>query len=73
MSDNLDAVAERTMKYTLEILEEDPTRWPVARRGVERILADLETGAPGHRAIERLRRFLAERQADYDEGRDETR
>lgn len=72
MADNLDAIVERTIKYTLEILEEDPTRWPLARRGVEKIAADLELGAPGHRGIERLRRFVAERQADYDEGRDET-
>lgn len=60
MSDRIDRIVDRAAEHTKALLLKEATRWPIAREGLERILADLRIGAPDHPGLERLRRFIAD-------------
>jgi hypothetical protein len=58
MTDRIDRIVERALEHTKALLENEATRWPTAREGLERVLDDLGRGAPGHPGLRRLRRFI---------------
>jgi hypothetical protein len=66
MNERIDEIVAATIHYTDEILKEDPTCWPVARRGIETMIANLAEGAPDHPALGRLRIYCEREQAHYD-------
>jgi len=66
MIERIDEIVAATVRYTDEILKEDPTRWPVARRGIETMIANLAEGARDHPALARLRAYCEREQAHYD-------
>jgi hypothetical protein len=46
--------------------------WPVARRALRKILADLESRAPNHASLRRLRAFIALNDRAWLRGNKET-
>jgi len=68
MSERIDEIVETTIRYSGEILKEDPTRWPVARRGIKTMIANLAEGAPDHPALAKLQAFCEQEQAHYESG-----
>ena len=65
MTDRIDEIIEKAIEYTDEILLRNTTQWLVARRGLLKMLADLQTGAPDHPGNERLKTFIAEQNLIY--------
>ena len=65
MDTKIEEIVDCTIQYTLEILAEDPTRWPIAARGIAMMIHNLAKDAPDHPALARLRAFSAAQQADY--------
>ena len=66
MSERVYEIVAATIRYTDEIVKEDPTRWPVARRGIETMIVNLAEGAPGHPALAQLRVYCEREQAHFD-------
>jgi hypothetical protein len=58
MTDRIENIIDRAAEYTKALLSKDAGRWPAAREGLERILADLRGSAPDHSGLQRLRRFI---------------
>lgn len=58
--DKIDQIVERAIAYTEEILARAPHFLDVAREGLERMRANLATGAPDHPALVRLQDYLRE-------------
>jgi hypothetical protein len=59
MTDETEAVVEKTIAHTREQLESSEVDWVVARLGLQQIYDALVVDAPGHPALERLRDFIA--------------
>ena len=66
MSERVYEIVAATIRHTDEIVKEDPTRWPVARRGIETMIADLAKGAPGHPSLAQLRAYCEREHAHFD-------
>jgi hypothetical protein len=60
MTDKIEAIVDRTIAHTRELLEMNQIGWNVARPGLARISDALAIEAPGHPALERLENFIAE-------------
>jgi len=60
VTDKIEAIVDRTIAYTRELLETDQIEWTIARSGLVRINDALADEAPGHPALERLENFIAE-------------
>ncbi len=55
----IDEVVRRSIRHARLMLKEGSYNWPVARFALRKILADLETRAPDHRSLPKLRAFIA--------------
>ena len=59
MADNIEEIVDRAIEHTLTLLETARAEWSVARKGLEKIHADLALRGPGHPALDRLKVFIA--------------
>ncbi len=55
-------IVDRVIRHTRGLSTTDRYDWPTAREALTRILDDLETRAEGDPSVDRLRRFIAERE-----------
>jgi hypothetical protein len=55
----IDEIVQRTIRHARRMLRQDAYDWPVARRALRKILADLEAKAPDHPSLPQLRAFIA--------------
>jgi hypothetical protein len=55
----IDEIVRRSIRHARLMLREGPYNWPVARRALRKILADLEARSPNDPSLPRLRAFIA--------------
>jgi hypothetical protein len=55
----IDAIVRRSIRHARLMLKQREYDWPTARRALRKILADLESRAPNHPSLPRLRTFIA--------------
>jgi hypothetical protein len=55
----IDEIVRRSIRHARLMLREGSYDWPVARRALRKILADLEARSPNHPGLPRLRAFIA--------------
>lgn len=55
----IDEVVQRSIRHARRMLRQNAYDWPVARRALRKILADLEAKAPDHPSLPQLRAFIA--------------
>lgn len=55
----IDETVRRSIRHARLMLREGSYNWPVARRALRKILADLEARSPDHPSLPRLRAFIA--------------
>jgi hypothetical protein len=55
----IDEIVRRSIRHARLMLKEGSYDWPVARRALRKILADLEARSPNHPGLPRLRTFIA--------------
>jgi len=55
----IDEIVRRSIRHARLMLKEGSYDWPVARRALRKILADLEARSPNHPGLPRLRAFIA--------------
>lgn len=55
----IDEVVRRSIRHARRMLRQGAYDWPVARRALRKILADLEANAPDHPSLPQLRAFIA--------------
>lgn len=60
MTDKIDAIVDRTIAHTRELLESSRADWSTARAGIEKVREALAVENAGHPALDRLRDFIAE-------------
>ena len=71
MTDQIEIIVEKAIIYTDEILATRTAHWRIARVGLVKMVANIEKAAPDHRALQTLRRFIADNDALY--GNDDVR
>ncbi len=52
-------IVDRAIRHACDLSKTERYPWPTARAALARILADLETCAPGDPGLDRLRAFIA--------------
>jgi hypothetical protein len=55
----IDEIVRRSIRHARLMLRQGSYDWPVARRALRKILADLDARAPNHPSLPRLRTFIA--------------
>jgi hypothetical protein len=55
----IDEIVQRSIRHARLMLKEGSHHWPVARLALRKILADLESSAPDHPSLPKLRTFIA--------------
>jgi hypothetical protein len=55
----IDEIVRRSIRHARLMLREGSYNWPVARRALRKILADLEARSPNDPSLPRLRAFIA--------------
>jgi hypothetical protein len=55
----IDEIVRRSIRHARLMLRQGAHNWPVARRALRKILADLEARSPNHPSLPRLRVFIA--------------
>jgi hypothetical protein len=55
----IDVIVRRSIGHAQAMLRQGAYDWPVARRALRKIFADLESRAPDHPSLRRLRTFIA--------------
>jgi len=65
MTDRIETIVGKAILYTQEILNVGAANWSIARGGLTKMAVNLERAAPGHPALEALRRFIEENDALY--------
>jgi hypothetical protein len=55
----IDEIVRRSIRHARLMLKQGSYNWPVARRALRKILADLEESAPDDPSLPRLRAFIA--------------
>lgn len=55
----IEEIVRRSIRHARLMLREGSYDWPVARRALRKILADLEARSPNHPGLRRLRAFIA--------------
>jgi len=55
----IDEIVHRSIRHAGLMLRQGSYNWPVARRALRKILADLEARSPSHPSLPRLRAFIA--------------
>ena len=68
MTDRIEKIVEKAILYTQEILATRTAHWRIARAGLIKMLSNIESADPGHPALETLRRFISENDAQYGDG-----
>jgi len=61
MKDVIDGIVDRIITQAQKMLDDGLYDWPTSRTALERILVDLEARSLGHPSLERLRRYIAQR------------
>ncbi len=61
MNDLTSEIVDSAIRHARRLSTTKGYDWPTARAALEKILADLETRAPGEPSLVRLRRFIASR------------
>jgi hypothetical protein len=59
MVDSIDQIVRQSIRHARRMLKEGHYDWPITRRALRTILADLEARAPDHPSLDRLRAFIA--------------
>jgi hypothetical protein len=54
----IDEIVRRSIRHARLMLKEGSHHWPVARLALRKILADLESRAPDHPSLPKLRTFI---------------
>ncbi len=54
-----DAIVRRSIRHARQMLRQRAYDWPVVRRALRQILADLESHSPDTPSLPRLRAFIA--------------
>jgi hypothetical protein len=67
MTDRVEDLVERTVRYTSEILAAKVADWSVARIGLVKIAERIHALTPDHPALEALGRFIISNDARYGE------
>ena len=65
MTDRIEIIVGKAILYTQEILAARAAHWRIARNGLTKMAANIESAAPDHPALETLRRFIRENDALY--------
>ena len=73
MIDVIGDIIDQIIAHAQTMLDEKAYDWPTSRAALTRILADLEARTLGHPSLERLRRYIAERDEAWNAGQPETR
>jgi len=60
VTDIIDAIVDRTIAHTRQLLKSDEIDWPTAHAGLEKVHDGLAVDAPDHPALFGLRDFIAE-------------
>jgi hypothetical protein len=68
----IDVIVRRSIRHARMVLKLSAHDWPVARRALRKILADLESRAPNHASLRRLRAFIALNDRAWLRGNKET-
>jgi hypothetical protein len=55
----IDVIVRRSIRHARMMLKQGAHDWPLARRALRKILADLESRAPDHASLRLLRTFIA--------------
>jgi hypothetical protein len=55
----IDETVRRSIRHARLMLRQGSYDWPIARRALRKILADLEAKSPNHPSLPRLRAFIA--------------
>jgi hypothetical protein len=55
----IDEIVRRSIRHARLMLRQGSYNWPVARRALRKILADLEARAPDDPSLPQLRAFIA--------------
>ena len=58
--DKIDAIVDKAIQYTEDILTRAPQHYKVARQGLERMRDNLRMGAGDHPALRKLGDYLDE-------------
>jgi hypothetical protein len=73
MNDVIDNMVDRIITQAQRMLDEGLYDWPISRTALTRILADLEARTLGHPSLERLRRYIAQRDEAWNAGHGKTK
>ena len=73
MIDVIGDMIDQIIAHAQTMLDDKAYDWPTSRAALMKILADLEGRTLGHSSLERLRQYIAERDAEWDAGHPETR
>jgi len=73
MNDVIDNMVDRIMTQAQRMLEDGLYDWPTSRTALKRILDDLEARTLGHPSLERLRRYIAQRDEAWNSDRGRTK
>jgi hypothetical protein len=65
MTDTIGAIVARSIRHARRINKAGLYDWPVARRALRKILADLEAGSPRHPSLPRLTAFIAAQDREW--------
>jgi len=55
----IDVIVRRSIRYARLMQRQGAYEWPIARRALRKILADLESRSPNHPTLRSLRAFIA--------------
>ena len=73
MIDAIEEMVDRILAHAQTMLDEKAYDWPTSRAALARILADLEARTLGHQSLDRLRRYIEERDKAWNAGQPEIR
>ena len=72
MNDVIDDMVDRIITQAQRMLDDGLYDWPTSRTALKRILVDLEARSLGHPILERLRRYIAQRDEAWNADQDKT-
>jgi hypothetical protein len=73
MNDVIDNMVDRIITQAQRMLDDGLYDWPTSRTALKRILVDLQARTLGHLSLERLRRYIAQRDEAWNAGEGETK
>jgi TilS substrate binding domain len=69
----IDVIVRRSIRHARMLQKQGAYDWPIARRALRKILADLEARAPEDPGLRRLRTFIASNDSAWLRKNKETR